>query len=115
MNSTDVLKSIEDARINGDFDLVKELSKSELENPQSNINPLEIMDQIAHMYLDSFLIWVNEMKKINRAVDKHSTLRLIAQHLEDQPNSLVSYTPYMEQMAQADAEVVRNKFLSVND
>ena len=110
MNSTDVLKDIENARENGDFDLVKQLSKRELENPQSDINPLLIIDQIAHMYLDSFLIWVNEMKKIDRAVDKHSTLRLIAQHLEENPAVLMYYTRYMEKMVAANAEEVRNKF-----
>ncbi|MYK96746.1 hypothetical protein F4009_22585, partial [Candidatus Poribacteria bacterium] len=57
----DVLNAIESARENGDFDSVKRLSKRELENPQSDIDPLLIMDQIAHMYLDSFLIWLNEM------------------------------------------------------
>ncbi len=115
MNSTDVLKTIENARENGDFDLVKRLSKKALENPQSDINPLLIMDQIAHMYLDSFLIWVNEMKKIDKNVDKHRTLRLIAQHLEDTPNNLKVYTRYMQEMAAADAEEVRNNFLSVDD
>ena len=115
MNSTDVLKDIENARENGDFDLVKRLSKRELENPQSDIDPVRIMDQIAHMYLDSFLIWVNGMKKIDGSVDKHSTLRLIAQHLEDDPAVLMCYTRYMKEMAAADAEEVRNNFLSTDD
>ena len=115
MNSEDVLKAIENARENGDFDLVKQLSKRALENPQSDINQLLVMDQIAHMYLDSFLIWVNEMKKIDGSVDKHSTLRLIAQHLEDNPAVLMFYTRYMKEMVVADAEKVRNNFLSGDD
>ena len=115
MNSRDVLKVIENARVNGDFDLVKRLSKRELENPQSDIDPLLIMDQIAHMYLDSFLVWANEMKKIDSNFQKHGTLRIIAQQLENQPNGLVCYTSYMKQMAVADAEEVRNNFLSVDD
>ena len=115
MNSTDVLKTIENARENGDFDLVKQLSKRALENPQTDRDRLLIMDQIAHMYLDSFLIWVNEMKKIHRDVDKHSMLRGIAQHLENGSDKFMGYTAYMQQMAAADAEEVRNNFLSVDD
>ena len=113
MNSTDVLKAIENAREIGDFDSVKRLSKKELENPQSDIEPLDIMDQIAHMYLDSFLVWVNEMKKIDPAVDKHWTLHRIAEHLEG-PNRLTDYTQYIKEMRAADAEEVRNNFLSVD-
>ena len=115
MNSTDVLKTIENARVNGDFDLVKRLSKQELENPQSDVDPQSIMDQIAHMYLDSFLVWVNEMKKIDRPLNKYNALRAIAQDLEDNPKTQVFYTQYMKEMIAADAEEVRNIFLSVDD
>ena len=115
MNSTDVLKAIEDARENGDFDLVKQLSKRALENPQSDIDPLLIMNQIAHMYLDSFLIWVNQMKKINTSVDKHNMLRGIADHLELSNLYKVCYTRYMVEMTQEDVEKVINNFLSVDD
>ena len=107
----DVLKAIEDARINGDFDLVKRLSKEALENPQSDIDSLLIMDQIAHMYLDSFLIWVNQMKKIDKSVDKHNMLRGIADHLELSNPYKVCYTQYMVEMTQADVEEVINNFL----
>lgn len=115
MNSRDVLKTIENARENGDFDLVKQVSKRELEYPQSDIDPVLIMDQIAHMYLDCFLIWVNEMKKIHGTVDKHSVLHQIAQQLEDNPDKQLSWTRYMQKMMKADAEEVRNIFLSVDD
>ena len=116
MNSTDVLKKIETARKNGDFDSVKRLSKQELENPRiSDKDRVGIMDQIAHMYLDSFLVWVNEMKKIDPDVDKYSVLRKIAQNFEDNPNVLLWYTEYMREMMEAEAEEVRNNFLSVND
>ena len=115
-NDDDVLQSIKDAREIGDFDSVKRLSKKELENPQSNINPLLIMDEIAHMFLDIFLIWVNEMEKKDPTVNmnKHVTLRLIAGHLED-PNARVGYTQYIREMIEADAEEVINNFLSVDD
>ena len=115
-NDDDVLQSIKDAREIGDFDSVKRLSKKELENPQSNINPLLIMDEIAHMFLDIFLIWVNEMEKKDPTVNmnKHVNLRLIAGHLED-PNTRVDYTQYIREMIEADAEEVINNFLSVND
>ena len=114
MNSANVLQAIEKARVNGDFDLVKRLSKRELEDPQSDINPLLIMDQIAHMYLDSFLVWVHEMQKIGGGFDKHNTLRRIAQHLEN-PNVLTDYTQYIKEMRETDAAEVRNNFLSVDD
>ena len=110
----DVLNAIESARENGDFDSVKRLSKRELENPQSDIDPLLIMDQIAHMYLDSFLIWLNEMKKINKNVDKHTVLRKIADNLENNPDILQFYTRFMQEMIDASAEEVRNKFLCVD-
>ena len=118
MNSTEnVLKRIENAREEGDFDLVKRLSKEALEDPQSDISDLLIMDQIAHMYLDSFLIWVNEMKKIDPSVDKYRVLCNIAIGLAENSGSsdpLVVYTPYTEKMADAAPEVVREEFLSVD-
>lgn len=109
-----VLEAIENARLKGDFDLVKRLSKTELENPQSDINALEIMNQIAHMYLDCFLIWVHEMQKIEPTVNKYSTLSVIAQHLKSSDIS-TDYTEYIKEMRRADAEEVRNIFLSVDD
>ena len=115
MNSRDVLNAIEQARDSGDFDLVKQLSKRALENPQSDIDPLLIMEQIAHMFLDSYLIWVNEMKKININFDKHTVLRVIAEQLEEHSDKLVSYTGFMQEMIEASAEDVRNKFLNVDD
>lgn len=115
MNSKNVLSAIEAARENGDFDSVKRLSKEALENPQSSISSLLIMDQIAHMYLDGFLIWVNEMKKIDKSVDKHSTLRRIASNLENDPDKLMYYTQYMKEMIEASPEEVINIFLSVDD
>lgn len=120
--TTDVLKRIENARENGDFDLVKQLSKRALENPQSDINPVLIMDQIAHMYLDSFLIWVHEMQKIDPTVNKDATLLVIAHHLainqhlaSKNLSILEDYTQYIKEMREADAEEVRNNFLSVDD
>lgn len=110
----DVLQAIKDARENGNFDLVKRLSKRELENPQSDINSLLIMEQIAHMHLDSFLVWVNEMKKIDPSVNKYDTLFRIAQHLRT-PDLSTDYTRYIKEMRRADAEEVRNNFLSVDD
>ena len=122
MNSRDVLNAIEQARDRGDFDLVKELGKSALENPQSDIDPVLIMDQIAHMFLDACLIWVNEMKKIDENVDMHqllrdkpNTLRYIADNLENPHLNLPCYTQFMREMAEASAEDVRNKFLNVDD
>lgn len=112
--TTDVLKRIENARENGNFDLVKRLSKKALENPQSDIDPVLIMDQIAHMYLDSFLIWVHEMQKIYPTFDKSGTLRIIANHLEN-PNMSTNYTRYIKEMREADAEEVKNNFLGVDD
>ena len=83
MQDKDVLNAIESARGNGDFDSVKRLSKSALENPQSDIDSLRIMEQIAHMYLDSFLIWINEIRKIDKNFDKQTGLRGIAEDLEN--------------------------------
>lgn len=100
--TTDVLKRIENARENGDFDLVKRLSKRALENPQSDINPVLIMDQIAHMHLDNFLVWVNEMKKIDSSVNKHDVLCKISQDLKDNPDKLLWYTQYMKEMIETD-------------
>ena len=120
--TTDVLKTIENARENGNFDLVKQLSKKELEKPQSDIDRVRIMDQIAHMYLDSFLIWVHEMQKIEPTLDKSGTLLIIAHHLginqylaSKNLSILEDYTQYIKEMREADAEEVRNNFLGVDD
>ena len=113
IESAEVLNVIESARDNGDFDSVKRLSKIALENSQSDRDTLLIMNQIAHMYLDSFLIWSNEMKKIDKNVDTHTTLHGIAQQLEN--GGWAGYTRYMREMIKADAEEVRNNFLSVDD
>ena len=115
MSSTDVLETIRNARVNGDFDLVKRLSKRELENPQSDRkHRLDIMNEIVHMYLDCHLIWINEIKRIDGVVNPDA-LRVIAQKLEDNPNKPVNYTQYMKEMIATDAEEVRNIFLSVDD
>lgn len=116
MNSTDVLDQIVQAREEGDFDLVKRLSKEELENPHiSDKYRLLIMDQIAHMYLDSFLVWVNEMKKIDMSFDKYNMLCGIAIELAKGSNHLLHYTPYMKEMGDAAPEEVINVFLSVDE
>ena len=116
MNSTDVLDQIEQAREEGDFDLVKRLSKEELENPHiSDKYRLLIMDQVAHMYLDSFLIWVNEMKRIDMTENKRDVLRRIAQNSENTPHKRIFYTAYMRKMIEAEPEEVRNVFLSVDE
>lgn len=107
------VKDIQNARENGDFDSVKRLSKKELENSQSDANPLEIMNEIAHMYLDSFLIWVHEMEKIGGTIN-YEGLHNIVQDLEN-PNTSTGYTQFIREMKAADPEEVRNKFLSVND
>ena len=141
MNSTEnVLEQIETARLSGDFDSVKRLSKKALEDPQSDIPDLLIMDQIAHMYLDSFLVWINEMKKtigdgngqdvlsatteeyrerLSRIitdghVNKYNVLCDIAIGLAKNYNQLVFHTPCIAKMMVADAEEVREKFLSVD-
>ena len=142
MNSTEnVLEQIEKARLNGDFELVKRLSKEALEDPQSDIPDLLIMSEIAHMYLDGFLVWVNEIRKksggvdfyraidqllkedsisaedynyLKWVVDKHDVLRGIAQDLEDHRDELVWYTPYMREMGEASPEKVREDFLSTD-
>lgn len=117
--TTDVLQTIRNARNKGDFELVKRLSKRELENPQSDIDALDIMNEVAHMGLDWFLIWINEMKKRSGSYgDKPNELRRIAQQLEDQEgkpeNLMMFYTDYMKELIGTDAEEVRNKLLSVD-
>ena len=72
------------------------------------------MDQIAHMYLDSFLIWVHEMQKIGGGFNKHDTLRVISQHLKNH-NASTNYTQYIREMRAPGTEELLNKFLSVDD
>ena len=100
IESAEVLNAIESARDNGDFDSVKRLSKMALENSQSDIDSLRIMEQIAHMYLDSFLIWFNEMKKIDTNGVNNTVLHGIAQDLEN--GGWPGYTQYMREMIKAD-------------
>ena len=119
-----VLEMINNARVNGDFDLVKRLSKRELENPESDIDPLDIMNEIAHMYLDSCLIWVNEMRKKANEMRKWSadpnkqdalgSICTIGKQFEEQPNLQPGYTKYIRKMIDAAPEEVRNVFLSVD-
>ena len=116
MNSIEnVLEQINHARLNGDFELVKRLSKKELENPRiSDEVRIKIMDEIAHMYLDSFLIWINEIKKIDISFDKYTMLGAIAIEWAKFSNHLVSSTPYMKELIDAAPEDVREIFLSVD-
>ena len=116
MNSIEnVLEQIKHARLNGDFDVVKRLSKKALENPRiSDEVRVKIMDEIAHMYLDSFLVWINEIKKIDISFDKYTMLGAIAIEWAKFSNHLVASTPYMQEMIEADAEEVRERFLSVD-
>ena len=116
MNSTEsVLEQINHARLNGDFEMVKRLSKKELENPRiSDEDRVKIMDEIAHMYLDSFLVWINEIKKIDISFDKYTMLGAIAIEWAKFSNHLVASTPYMQEMIEAAPEEVRERFLSVD-
>ena len=99
MNSENKIGQIEKARENGNFAHAKALAINELESSNDNDYRLAIMDQMAHIHLDSFLIWLNEMRKIDSSVNKYDTLYGIEHHLRLHPDQLSEYTEYMVKLA----------------
>ena len=98
MNSENKIEQIEKARVNGNFAHAKSLAISGLQESDDDAYRLAIMDQIAHLHLDLFLIWLNEMKKI-KPVNKYDVLYRIEHHLRLNPDELSRYTEYMLKLA----------------
>lgn len=97
MNSENKIEQIEKARVNGNFAHAKKLAVIELEESDDDYR-VAIMDQLAHIHLDLFLIWLNEMKKI-KPVNKYDTLYMIEHHLRLNRDKLSEYTEHMTKLA----------------
>ena len=57
------------------------------------------MNEMAHIHLDLFLIWLNEMRKIDNSVNTYDTLYMIEHHLRLNPDKLSGYTEHMTKLA----------------
>ncbi len=104
MNSENKIEEIKQARVNGNFPHAKKLASIELEKFDDDGYRVAIMNEMAHMHLDLFLIWLNEMRKIDNSVNKYDMLYGIEHHLRLNPDKLSGYTEYMVKLANLPQE-----------
>ena len=106
MNPENKIEEIRQARVNGNFLDAKKLAIIELEKSNDDDYRVAIMDEMAHIHLDLFLIWLNEIRKINSSLNKCDTLYIIEHQLRLNPDKLLVYTEYMKKLVNLPHEEV---------